>query len=251
MNVQTMMLECMDYQHLTKVMLPIIVPSIPAPDRQQDRSLGYVELKVSDLAKPAAGDSEFIHESTGKRVAAEPIRLDKGSYKGKLHYEAEFVPAIPVKGVGFESGPNLIQRAAQRGAESEGEIVDDHSSTSSMRRERTAHHVPEGITVSRPLGLDEKSEAAGVNLSPSSPTSPIPAQPAENADGAAAPEGGKVEEGRPEEQGKELSKEELLQHRESNNIAQSHAGTGADLHGRIRRYRFQCHLGAAAQEGAS
>ncbi|EED81501.1 predicted protein [Postia placenta Mad-698-R] len=192
---ETMMLECMDYQHLTK-----------------DRSLGYVELKVSDLAKPAAGDSEFLHESTGKRAVAEPIRLDKGSYKGKLHYEAEFVPAIPVKGIGFESGPNLIQRAAQRGAESEGEIVDDHSSTSSMRRERSAHHVPEGITVSRPLGLDEKSEAAGVNLSPSSPTSPIPAQPAENADGAAAPEGGKVEEGRPEEQGKELSKEELLQH---------------------------------------
>ncbi|KAI0726177.1 tricalbin [Fomitopsis betulina] len=177
---ETMMLECMDYQHLTK-----------------DRSLGYVELKVSDLAQPSQG--EFLFASTGKKVVEEPIMLDHGSYKGKLHYEAEFVPAIPVKGVGFESGPNVIERAANAsGRDTDGTVADDRSSTSSLRRERVASKVIQGPTVTRPLDDDEKLE--GPNGTP-----PLTEEPAPIS-------GGSPKEHRPEEEGMELSKSELLQH---------------------------------------
>ncbi|PCH33337.1 tricalbin [Wolfiporia cocos MD-104 SS10] len=176
---ETMMLECMDYQHLTK-----------------DRSLGYVELKVSDLAQPAAG-GEFLHVSTGKKIAEEPIRLEKGTFKGKLHFEAEFVPAVPVKGVGFDSGPNAIERAAEH--EGDGALVDDHSSDS-LHRERSAHHVPQDITTSTPFNEDEKIEPA-VN-GDGRPPSPKPYDV----------EDAKPDESRPEEVGREMSKEELLQH---------------------------------------
>ncbi|CCM00332.1 uncharacterized protein FIBRA_02362 [Fibroporia radiculosa] len=186
---EALMLECMDYQHLTK-----------------DRSLGYVELKLSDLAKPADGDFPYI--STGKKVAVDPIHLDNGSFKGQLHYEAEFIPAIALKGVGFDSGGNLIERAAQRGVEADGDIVDDHSSTSSLKHERSNHRVPEGITVSQPLDLDERPEHEESNGS-SRPTTPT----ANRAhDIPKAPNGTKVEEEQPEEEGIEMSKEELLQH---------------------------------------
>lgn len=166
----------------------------------QDRSLGYVELKVSDLAQPSQG--EFLFASTGKKAVEEPIRLDHGSYKGKLHYEAEFVPAIPVKGIGFESGPNEIERAAKRASVTDtdsGTVADDRSSTSSLRRERAASKVVQGPTVTRPLDEDEKQE--GSNGSPPLTEEPVPI-------GAGTPE-----EHRPEEEGVELSKEELLKHR--------------------------------------
>ncbi|KAH9836496.1 C2 domain-containing protein [Rhodofomes roseus] len=181
---ETMMLEAMDYQHLTK-----------------DRSLGYVELKLSDLAKPSEG--EFLFASTGKKVAEEPIMLDHGSYKGKLHYEAEFVPAIPVKGIGFESGQNEIERATNRTSMTEtegGTVADDRSSTSSLRRERATSNVIEGITVSRPLDSSEKLDQEVSNgAAPEAPE-----EPATNGD--------VPKEHRPEEEGLELSKEELLNH---------------------------------------
>lgn len=139
--------------------------------------------------------------STGKKVVEEPIMLDHGSYKGKLHYEAEFVPAIPVKGVGFESGPNVIERAANAsGRDTDGTVADDRSSTSSLRRERVASKVIQGPTVTRPLDDDEKLE--GPNGTP-----PLTEEPAPIS-------GGSPKEHRPEEEGMELSKSELLQHRE-------------------------------------
>ncbi|KAH9919105.1 tricalbin [Fomitopsis serialis] len=181
---ETMMLECMDYQHLTK-----------------DRSLGNVELKVAELAKPAEGD--FLFASTGRKAAEEPIMLDHGSFKGKLHYEAEFVPAIPVKGIGFESVQNEIEQATKRTSMTDtesGTFADDRSSTSSLRRERAASNVIEGVTASRPLGASEKPEQDVENGA----APEAPAEPATNGD--------VPEEHRPEEEGLELSKEELLKY---------------------------------------
>ncbi|KAI0344135.1 tricalbin [Trametopsis cervina] len=141
---ETMMLECMDYQHLTK-----------------DRSLGYVELKVSALAQ--AGEGSSVYTSTGKRVGEDPIRLDKGSTKGKLYYEAEFLPAMRVKDVKFSSAPNAIERAVEGGSEySAGDTVVSSDSASDL----AVDVVPDGITASTPLGDDE-------SLPPLSPTSPV------------------------------------------------------------------------------
>lgn len=86
----------------------------------KDRSLGSVELRVSDLAKESS-DTRYPFESTGPKVAVEPIQLDKGSFKGELHYTATFVPALALKGVKFdaaESRGRAVDKEERNGGES-------------------------------------------------------------------------------------------------------------------------------------
>jgi hypothetical protein len=120
---ETLLLEVMDYQNLTK-----------------DRSLGTVELKVSELARQittSAGGSRFSFESTGKMDKSEPIRLDRGNqYKGQLHYLAEFLPAFALEGLKFEDGSNELQ-AIVEGVEDDDD-ADDNSSPSSTEGEARA-----------------------------------------------------------------------------------------------------------------
>lgn len=79
---ERLLLEVMDYQNLTK-----------------DRSLGTVELKVSDyVVKGDPSDSE-PYVSTGSQDRFEHIQLGRGQgTKGTLHYTASFSPAIALKG---------------------------------------------------------------------------------------------------------------------------------------------------------
>lgn len=84
---ETLYLECMDYQHLTR-----------------DRTLGYVELDVSKLAAMSStGDKEYPFESLGVQEMVERIKVDD-IHKGELYFTAEFVPAFHLAGVSF-SGP--------------------------------------------------------------------------------------------------------------------------------------------------
>lgn len=132
---ETLLLEVMDYQNLTK-----------------DRSLGTVELKVSDLAREivnGAGDPHFSFESTGKMDKSEPIRLDRGNqYKGQLHYFAEFLPAFALQGLKFETGSDELP---SEGVE-DGDDVDDDSSSSSSKRQ-----VLTKVTTTEPIGLHKDS----------------------------------------------------------------------------------------------
>ncbi|KAG8734045.1 hypothetical protein FRC12_018670, partial [Ceratobasidium sp. 428] len=127
---ETLYLECMDYQHLTK-----------------HRSLGFVELPVATLAEPRE-DERMPFAGTGIRDVADPIRLDKGLVKGELHYSAEFIPAIALRGVSFSGGDD-IQRAIERakgGHEDESDVASgDESSVSSSDEE--LQKVPLDITV--------------------------------------------------------------------------------------------------------
>ena len=113
-----MWLECMDYQHLTK-----------------DRSLGATELHLSDLAI-ASDDTTYPYQSTGVKKLIEPLRQDKGhSEKGTLHYTAEFIPCIKLKGgVKFESDAAAVNQLAvkqQGGDEDGGNVSDGESSATS------------------------------------------------------------------------------------------------------------------------
>ncbi|OSD05892.1 tricalbin [Trametes coccinea BRFM310] len=200
---ETMLLECMDYQHLTK-----------------DRSLGYTELKVSDLAKPSEAETgEFLYESKGKRDAEEPLKLGNGAFKGKLHYVAEFIPAYAVRGIRFDSHANELQEAAARVADrasaagsdiDEGETVRDDESVVDIAA------VPEGITAAEPVEEDERSEGEKGHRRVTSTDTAFSATSAASArtSGTSAVEGAEngVEEKRPEEQGIEMSKEELFKH---------------------------------------
>ena len=129
---ETLLLEVMDYQNLTK-----------------DRSLGTVELKVSELARQittSAGGSRFSFESTGKMDKSEPIRLDRGNqYKGQLHYLAEFLPAFALEGLKFEDGSNELQAIV------EGVEDDDDADETQQAPER------ESLAATAVLGLIDRA----------------------------------------------------------------------------------------------
>ncbi|THV06045.1 tricalbin [Dendrothele bispora CBS 962.96] len=127
---ETLMLECMDYQHLTK-----------------DRSLGYVELKVSDLVNEN-DDPLNPYVSTGAKNMAEPIRLNKGNEtKGTLHCRAEFVPAIKLKNLKFnETGSSPLKGTTPPDSDEGGSIIST-TSNSSMEDDGPVHN---GVTINGP-----------------------------------------------------------------------------------------------------
>src|ERR1700737_374153 len=101
------------------------------------------------------------------------------------------MPALAVRGVKFETGPNELQQAVEGDKDSDaGETVDSHSSGSSSDETK----IPEGITTSRPLGAPEV-EVANKKLK----------------------QGDDAEKTEPklEEVGVAMAKEELLKQRES------------------------------------
>ncbi|KDR84854.1 hypothetical protein GALMADRAFT_107257 [Galerina marginata CBS 339.88] len=132
---ETLMLECMDYQHLTK-----------------DRSLGSVELHLSDIAAESREDPHYPYQSKGVKNATDPIRLDKGNaLKGTLHYTAEFIPTLNVKFHKFElHGEEAQQLGSDQEDEEGGQVSDGESSAG----EET---VPTGMTISS----DAKPRAPG------------------------------------------------------------------------------------------
>jgi len=129
----------MDYQHITK-----------------DRPLGYTELHLNELAT-GADSEEYPYKSTGKKVEAANLKFDKGIFKGQLHYEAEFIPALALKNFEFSTGGNGIQQDVNGAAGPSGNGTDeDGGSVSSSDIEAEA--VPTGITTRGPLGAKKKEE---------------------------------------------------------------------------------------------
>ncbi|KAI9511781.1 tricalbin [Russula earlei] len=138
---ETLLLEVMDYQHLTR-----------------DRSLGTVELKVGDLAREitkAEDGSRFSFKSTGKIDKSELICLDREhQYKGQLHFTAEFLPAFALEGLEFETGLNERQSGQEDGGD-----VNDGASSSSREEEERSSAVPTGVA------KDSHNAAAATNSS--------------------------------------------------------------------------------------
>ena len=187
---ETLLLEVMDYQNLTK-----------------DRSLGTVELKVSDLAREivkGAGDPRFSFESTGKINKSEPIRLDRGNqYKGQLHYFVEFLPAFALQDLKFDTGSKELPSTVE-GVE-DGDDVDDDSSSSKRQV---------SITTTEPIGAHNDS-----SKSPPPPGTTHAAASTEVSKTASTREGSPPTQvdGRdgvkPKNEGMRMSKDELLAHR--------------------------------------
>ncbi|EJD55637.1 tricalbin [Auricularia subglabra TFB-10046 SS5] len=165
---EILVLECMDYQHLTK-----------------DRSLGIVELRVSDLAKES-DDYKYPYATTGKKEEAAPIKID-GAFKGQLHFAAEFVPAMRLRGVKFQSHGTEIENAVNRAGQ-------EGSDTDSLQQARS--RTPPEITATRSVGEDDP------NTAPASPTSATsPSSPTKDSQKPAV-----------DEDGVELSADELFEH---------------------------------------
>jgi Ca2+-dependent lipid-binding protein len=181
-------LECMDYQHLTK-----------------DRSLGYVELRVNELATDADSE-EYPHKSTGKKVDAAHLKFEKGVFKGQLHYEAEFVPALALKDFKFSASGNRIQDAVGNGDRNAANGDGDSASSS----DNEAEAVPAGITTRGPLGAKRKENHVKNAGSTDSALTADDELDADSVIGSSADSQDKDKPGK----GVVRSKEELMQHRE-------------------------------------
>lgn len=188
------------------------------------------------------------YASTGKKVGEDQIRLDKGTFKGKLFYEAEFVPAMHVKNVKFSSGPNAIERAVQRSEDSDAEDVSSVSDADDNQA------VPDGITVSAPLGEDEKRRnghrktASTDTTATTNTTNTVDTQLTRSTTKSQKTNGEK----RPEDDAPELSVEELLSHRECRVPFSAHAWkltAHRDGHYRVRYHCVQRYGWTAAEEG--
>lgn len=178
----------MDYQNLTK-----------------DRSLGTVELKVSDLAREivkGAGDPRFSFESTGKVNKSEPIRLDRGNqYKGQLHYFVEFLPAFALQDLKFDTGSNELPSTVVE----DGDDVDDDSSSSKSQVSITTTEpigAPKDSSKNpQPPGTTDATESTEVSKTASTREGSPPTQ-VDGRDGV-----------KPKNEGMRMSKDELLAHR--------------------------------------
>lgn len=152
-----------------------------------------MELDVADLAVPAeeGDDPKYRYRSLGVKEYVSKIRLAINSYKGDLHYTAEFIPAVHLKGVSFGKPKNQVQEALDANLEGE---VNDHAQEDYQK-------VPEGVTVTLPR--DKKGNGS------------VPVETA----GTASTANGNGNAGSPtdpktgNEDGVEISKEELLKSR--------------------------------------
>ncbi|KAG1783596.1 C2 domain-containing protein [Suillus placidus] len=180
---ESMFMEVMDYQHLTK-----------------DRSLGSVELRVSDIARESPADAQHRYEPTGTKEVAEPIQIDGNSYKGQLHYRAEFVSALNLKHAYFDAGENEIQKAAQK-------VERNHANGSSSNTHSSSRDEEE-----RYVTVDHPTTEAGTHSPPHQTDSSESIQA--NGNGAANTDE-EVSSPTEEDSAKEgirLSKEELFKH---------------------------------------
>ena len=156
---------------------------------EQDRSLGTVELHVSELAHESSADPQYRHESTGRKEARDRIRLDGDAYQGQLHYVAEFIPSLAVKNVHFDEDESEIQKAVKDSKElnGDGRISEERS-----------------VTATRPIdGAPEKVENVVVNSTTNG---------ASVTDSEPKAEGEEKEES-VKDAGVELTKDELLKQR--------------------------------------
>jgi len=224
---ETLLLEVMDYQNLTK-----------------DRSLGTVELRVNVLAQEItehAGDPQFSFESTGKIDKSEPIRLDRGNqYKGQLHYVAEFLPAFALRGLEFETGPNELQTAVEEDEDEDGGVVSRSSSSSQSEEDED-----EAITTSEPISVSKGEATGSTNTTEAGKT--VSAREGTPPSGKTRSSVDEKNDAKGKNEGVQMSKDELLAHRRW----YLHSGPlFTNINRRIRNHHFPRQIWrATCQEG--
>ncbi|PWN50042.1 tricalbin [Violaceomyces palustris] len=115
--------EVMDYQNSGK-----------------DRTLGTVELNVSELATEKGDvDGRYKYASTGRKTRADKIHLGRGLYKGEIFFDCEFLPGVNLAGVEFSGAGNEAAQKAKVADDS-----DDSSSLSSSDDEVVAEPAGKG-----------------------------------------------------------------------------------------------------------
>ncbi len=138
----------------------------------------------------------YPFQSTGVKTATDPLRLDGAdTFKGNLHYTAEFIPTMKLKGIKFESHSNEINQAVAADDDSGSGVVSDSASSISSSDEE-AQAVPDGVTI--------KGKKRHTRAAKSTDTTATSATQATAASSETQP---------PVEEGIEMSVDELMTHR--------------------------------------
>lgn len=160
-----------------------------------------MELHVSDIARESPADPQYRYESTGAKEVAEQIQIDGSSYKGQLHYRAEFISALNLKHVHFDAGENEIQKAAHK-------VQRNHDNgSSSSTRSSSIDEEERHVTVDHPMA------ESGADVSHHQTDSGESVRANGNGTANTNEESPQTEKD-PAKEGIELSKEELFKHRE-------------------------------------
>ncbi|KAG7099557.1 hypothetical protein E1B28_001390 [Marasmius oreades] len=152
---ESFLLECMDYQHLTR-----------------DRSLGSVELHLNELAEANPADPLYPYKSLGVKDARDPIQLDKAhTIKGQLHYTAEFIPALNLRGVKFENTGDRLGGGASSPSDSDdaGSLVTAGSDVSSDHEAQTVVTIKRHSKGQKSIDSNYSAGQPGTNSVPPSP----------------------------------------------------------------------------------
>ena len=92
---------------------------------------------MADLAIKS-DKTRFPYESKGVKAAVAPIELEKGSFKGTLHYTAQYIPSIALKIADFEKQTTEKDRVASHYKErSSISSVDDIPAEATYKPEKT------------------------------------------------------------------------------------------------------------------
>ncbi|WFD25631.1 hypothetical protein MNAN1_000594 [Malassezia nana] len=103
-TAEVVRLEVFDYQSAT-----------------HDRSLGFCDIPVGDLAEDNIDDSVYPYVSLGRRSYREPLKQPNGTTKGEVEFDVEFITAMHVEGSNFvEQNKKLeAERREKAGLEAE------------------------------------------------------------------------------------------------------------------------------------
>lgn len=133
----------------------------------KDRSLGYVDLHLEELAI-AADSKEYHYKSTGKKVTSTHLKFGKSTLKGKLHYEAKFFPTLAPKDFKLSTSNNRILRPTNDDAtDGEGDSisssdvkVEDFSANITTRGQGNESRVKDAGCMEKGRTAEEKSDTS-------------------------------------------------------------------------------------------
>lgn len=148
-TVEVVRLEVFDYQNSTN-----------------DRSLGFCDIPVSELAEDNVEDSVYPYVSRGRRSFREPLKQPNGTTKGLVDFDVEFVTAMHVEGANFIEQNKKLEAERREKAGLEAQVNKESALTSPDAQEEAGAATTAG---NAHLGEDEAMEDdpdAGVDLSP-------------------------------------------------------------------------------------
>ncbi|CCU98300.1 unnamed protein product [Malassezia sympodialis ATCC 42132] len=131
-----------------------------------DRSLGFCDIPVGELAEDNIEDSVYPYTSRGRRSFREPLKQPNGTTKGVVDFDVEFVTAMHVEGANFIEQNKKLEAERREKAGLDAQVNGDSALTSPDAIEEAGAATTAGNAhLNEDEGEDDDPDA-GVELSP-------------------------------------------------------------------------------------